>query len=95
MKALSIGLAVVAMIAGLVAAWRWYQSSKVAIDPGWGAPGEAALMEPVDPELRALDLQVASDQAFGQTGRLNASASLWTAASVLFSAASAIVGALS
>ena len=66
----------VALGTGLVAAWQWYRSSKVAIDPGWGLPGTGAYIEPVDPELRALDLQVAADHAFQRTGRLNASASL-------------------
>lgn len=94
LKLLSIVLALGAGVTGLVAARRWYKSSQASVDPGWGLPGSGAPIEPVDSELRALDVQVATDRAFGDAGALNASAARWTAASVLLSAASAIVGSL-
>ena len=74
MKILSIVLALAGGATGLIAAWRWYRSSRVSIDPGWGLPGSGIAIEPVDPELKALDLQVATDLAFNQAGLPNASA---------------------
>jgi hypothetical protein len=35
MRCVSIGLAVCGFVSGLVAAFYWYQSSIVKVDPGW------------------------------------------------------------
>jgi hypothetical protein len=50
MRSVSIGLAVCALVSGLVAAFRWYQSSIVKIDPGWTRDAP----EPVIPQLRQM-----------------------------------------
>jgi hypothetical protein len=94
MKYTSIVLAFAALFTGLSAAWYWYKSSKIVIDPGWGMPGVDAHIEPVVPELRQLDLQVATDRAVQQIGALNKVASLLTAISVALGSTSSIVGAL-
>ena len=94
MKFVSIALAFAAFFTGLAAAWYWYKSSKVVIDPEWGIPGVDPHIRPVVPELVQLDLEVATDKAMQQIGALNKVASLWTAASVTLSAASSIVGSL-
>jgi hypothetical protein len=89
MKTISIVLATVALVTGLIAAQYWYRSSKVAIDPGWSGP-----TEPVLPELQQMGWTVAILKAARDVGDLNKTASLWTATSVAFGAASAIIGAL-
>lgn len=105
MKPLSIAFAILALCTGLVAAFFWYKSSKVPINsnrgPNWGLPGTGSLIEPVEPEMKALDLAAASikdDQsiveAIQRAGGLNQIAALWTAASVAASAMSAILGAM-
>ena len=94
MKSVSILCAAIALITGLIAARRWYQSSKVEIDPGWSLPGTGGHIEPVIPELRELDLHAGTITAFREAARLNKIAALWTAVSVLAAAASSIFGAL-
>src|SRR3982074_474512 len=39
MTHVSIVLASGALVCGLIAAWWWYQSSQIEIDPGWSLPG--------------------------------------------------------
>jgi len=95
MKEASIAFAAIALVTGLVAAWHWYQSSKVEIDPGWNPPGTGGRIEPVMPDLRQLDIEVATNNAFRRSGQLNKVAALWTAASVLASALASIFGAFS
>ena len=94
MKCVSVVFALTAFFTGLAAAWYWYKSSKIVIDPGWGLPGVDAYIEPVMHEQKQLDLQVATDRAMQQIGSLNKTASLWTAASVTFSSASSITSSL-
>jgi len=95
MKALSIALAGLAGISGLIAAWRWYRSSQIPIDPGWQLPGTGGLIEPTDEASQAIGWAMATINAFNEASGLNRKAALWTAASVLLSAASAIAGAIS
>lgn len=95
MRWVSITLALAGLGSGLTAAWQWYKSSRVVIDPHWSLPGTGGHIEPVIPDLRAMDLQVANDQAFQRVGHLNSVASLWTATSVILNAASAIAAAFS
>src|SRR6185437_9618111 len=86
--------ALAALVCGLIAAWYWFRSSRVAIDPGWTLPGEPGPSEPADAGAQQMAWIAATITASNEVARLNKSASLWTAASVVFSAASAIVGAL-
>ena len=84
-----------ASLTGLTAAWYWYGSSKVAIDPGWWSPGNpSGLMEPVELEAQQMAWTAATLTAFNKAAPLNKKAALWTAVSVALGAASAILGAL-
>lgn len=95
LRYLSLVFASVALVAGLIAAKRWYESTKVRADPGWDYAGTGGPIEPVIPQLRALDLEVANGKAIEQVARLNRDAAVWTTVAVIFSAASSIAGALS
>jgi hypothetical protein len=88
LRIFSIFLAIIALVSGLIAAWYWYKSSKVPIDPGWSGP-----TEPVVPEQQQMDWTVAILKATREVADLNKTAALWTALSVAFAAASTIVGA--
>jgi hypothetical protein len=94
MKSASIACATIGLVTGLIAAWQWYKSSKVEIDPGWSLPGTGGHTEPVIPELRDLDLHAGTITAFRDAANLNKIAALWTAVTVLAAAASSIFGAL-
>jgi len=93
MKFASIVFAFGAFVTGLIAARYWYRSTQVVIDPGWSLPGMGGYIEPVDPELRQLDMNVATDKAFQSASELNKIASYWTAASVALSGVSSVLGA--
>lgn len=69
-----------ALITGLKAAYHWYQSSEVQIDPGW----TAANPETVDRDLRQMAQHGAIIEAAGRSAMLNKIAARWTAASVVF-----------
>ncbi len=104
MKGASVFLAIVACATGLIAARYWYSASKVNIvplGPNWNPPGSGKPIEPLLPELKALDIAVANitdNQAIideiKKGAGLNKTAAAWTAASVAASSASAILGAL-
>jgi hypothetical protein len=87
MKAVIIALAGLALATGLKAAWEWYFASKVQPKPNWR-------VEPVVPTLAQMGWDNATLEAFEKAGQLNAKAALWTAASVVLSALSAISGAI-
>jgi hypothetical protein len=93
MKALEIGLAVLACITGGIAAIYWYLSSKVPIDPIW-PQGAFGLMEPGEREDSQEGWIAGMLQSSARAAGLNAKAALWTAGSVLLAAASSIVSAL-
>jgi hypothetical protein len=95
MKCASIVLAVLACLAGLVAAWYWRESTKVQIDTGWGLPGSGMLIEPINDTQKSLAWAVATIQAFNKASELSRTAALWTAGTVFLSALSAIAGAIS
>ena len=88
MKTICIILAMAALVSGLWAAWKWYAASKIHPKPNWE-------FEPVVPTLKHMGWTSATLQAFGDAGRLNASAAMWTAISVALGAASNILGSLS
>ncbi len=94
MRAISVILAIAALVTGLVAAWRWYGSSQVKIDPGWRLPGEGGGIEPTDEAGKAMSWAVATIQALNEGANLNRKAAIWTAISVACAAGSAVAGAL-
>jgi hypothetical protein len=84
-----------ALAAGLKAAREWYKSSKITPDPAWPLdPTGTSPMQPVDPMQTQNDWIAATIKALNEAGRLNAAAALWTAASVVLAAASAIFSSL-
>jgi len=94
MRAISVGLAIAALITGLIAAWHWYRSSRIMVDPGWTEPGEPGPTEPVSERRQHREWTSATIAAFHDAAALNKTASFWTAGSVALGAASTIVGAL-
>lgn len=92
MKYASIVFAALALGTGLVAAWRWFESSRVQIDPGWGPPGSGRGFEPVSESGKAIGWTTATLDAFRKVSDLNRKAALWTAATVLLSTLSAVTG---
>jgi hypothetical protein len=83
---ITMALAVAALVTGLIAAWKWYAASRIQPKPGWR-------MEPVEPVLSNMGWTSATLEAFDKAGHLNGRAALWTAASVVLSALSAVAGA--
>lgn len=77
--------AIGALVTGLIAAWYWYQSSKVPI-------------KSTQPDARSFDMAAfgmaaGTLEALQKVAVLNKRAALWTAFSVVLGAASAIAGA--
>jgi hypothetical protein len=83
-------LAVAGFGTGIVAAVLWLRASRFCPVPVWAISGK---IEPVDPYAKADGWLYGLMQAAETSGRLNARAARWTAASVTFSASSALVGA--
>jgi hypothetical protein len=88
MKFASLSFAILALVTGLIAAYYWYQASKVEVVPLWQ---ELGTIEP----LGGGDTHwiVGMLKAAQKSGALNKLAALWTAASVALSAFSAVIGA--
>jgi hypothetical protein len=82
----TMALAVAALGSGLIAARKWYAASKIQPKANWRT-------EPVAPVLSNMGWTSGTLEAFERAGQLNAKAALWTAASVVLSALSAIAGA--
>ncbi len=76
-------------LAGLVAAWLWYQASAVPITPPWQSHERA----PVDPVQNTAGWTFASIAALDEGARLNKRAALWTAVSVALAAAQSLLSA--
>jgi uncharacterized membrane protein YfcA len=89
LKFVAIILALISLASGLVAARYWYDSGKVKIDPAWKLEVGGA----VDRNIMGWVTGVMI--AFNAVSQLNKKAALWTAASVLLSATSAVVGSFS
>ena len=90
-KIASISLAVLALIAGLIAAHFWYRSTRVQ-DPAYPA------FEPVETAGKVLALQghaAQTDIAASEIARLNKNAAIWTTVAAILAALSSIVGNLS
>ncbi len=89
MKAVSIVLALLALATGLQAAWLWFKSSKVEINPAWELDIRGDINKNIMGWVTGLM------QTFTRSSKLNAKAAIWTAASVFLSAVSAVAGAFS
>lgn len=76
LKALAIGLAILAGITGVVAAIYWYRSSKVPIVPVWPR-GAFGLVEPGEREGSQDGWIAGMLQAGTRAAALNAKAALW------------------
>ena len=83
MKLVRITLAIVSLIAGLAAAWYWYQASIVETDPGEAV--KSGIMSTQDRAWISALLSATSEAA-----RLNKRASLLTALAVAFGSASSL-----
>jgi hypothetical protein len=107
LKDASFVAALIAFGTGLYAALKWLQASKIDVDLGYCLPGDPTpgtyrrmgvvltrKPEPVDPALSQMNETVATWEAMGQAAVLNKVAARWTAASVAFSALSAVMGAI-
>lgn len=81
-------LALSALVTGLLAAFYWYKSSNIEVDPGWTPTNP----EPVIQEHRDAAWRTATLRAMTESAKLNKKASLWTALSVALSGASAVIG---
>jgi hypothetical protein len=89
METASLVLAGLALLSGIVAVARWYKASKVMVMP----------MEDINGELKPLSILRTPEwiyavyQGIEKSGDLNRNAALWTAASVMLSAAGSAFGA--
>lgn len=92
MRIAAFAFALMAFFTGMIAAWRWLQSSQVPVDPGWRLPGEGGGIEPLDESGKAMGWSLAATQAFSTASELNRKAALWTATSVLLGGISSAVG---
>lgn len=90
-KCVALWLAVAGLVFGLVAAWYWFRSTRVPIDPLNGNPN--AIM-PVEPAVERLAWLAAQFRANQEVGRLNTIAASLTAVAVVLSTASSVVGML-
>jgi hypothetical protein len=96
----SISLAVAGLAVGLCAAGYWLKASKIEIDPGWRSgpatsPADALKpIKPTDPQQAQGNWIVATITAACESARLNKVAARLTAAAVVLSALSSVVGAL-
>jgi hypothetical protein len=71
-------------LCGFLGAYYWYQSSRVQYFPDWNKTSQ----EPVDRDLRQLEINTASSKGMGEASRLNKAAALWTGAALGFGAIS-------
>ncbi|WP_247570115.1 hypothetical protein ACQZ3V_01950 [Ralstonia pseudosolanacearum] len=90
-KCIALWLAIGGLVFGLIAAWYWFRSTRVPIDPLNGNPN--AIM-PVEPAVERLAWLAAQFRANQEVGRLNTIAASLTAVAVVLSTASSVVGML-
>ncbi len=89
--AIEIALPLLAFACGVAAAYFWLTSSRISVSPTYESVG---LIEPADEAQWVQNQWIAGLlKANQKTGRLNGYAAQLTAASVLFSALSALVSA--
>jgi hypothetical protein len=87
MKVASVVFAIMALLTGLWAAWKWYEASKIHPKPSWQ-------VKPVEPTLKHMGWDAVTLERFHKAGVLNGSAARWTAFSVACSAISSILSSL-
>src|SRR5262249_52732945 len=73
-----------ALVTGLIAAWYWHRSTKV--------PLKTTQPDAKSFEMAGFGLAAGAYQAYQAVAALNKKAALWTAASVVLSAISALIG---
>ncbi len=88
-KAIAIGLSLGGFITGIRAAYLWWQSTRVPVDPLNGDPNA---IESGDSDFANLQWRAAQFRADQQIGRLNARAAGWTALAVVLGTLSSVVG---
>ncbi|SEE86403.1 hypothetical protein SAMN05444161_7515 [Rhizobiales bacterium GAS191] len=89
MKTLDSALEVLAAISGFIAAWYWYQASRVNPSP-WSEDNPApATMNPI---VGSMMWTGATADAIKKSGELNSKASIWTALAVGLGAIATLVG---
>jgi len=84
-KCISVILALAGAVTGLIAARYWFKSSKEPIQPPWP-------IEPADAQLSQMGWMAGMMEASTRVAKLNAIAACWTAVSVVFWAASTLLG---
>jgi hypothetical protein len=85
-KTMAICLGVAGGATGVIAAYHWLESAKIPVVPSWGD------FEPVETKHKAMGLSLGTSVAFTQSAVLNRTAARWTAASVLLSSISGVLG---
>ena len=94
MKIIVIVLDGAALATGLVAAWKWYLSDEVAYNPESTIPFDAQAPAGMTEQMwEGIRYATAWMDHARKVGDFNKAASLWTAATAILSAASAIFGA--
>ena len=88
-RCVAFSLAVGGLVFGLIAAWYWFKSTRVPIEPLNGDPN--AIM-PVVFEVEQVTWLAAQFRANQEVGRLNTIAASLMAVAVVFSTASSVVG---
>ena len=86
MHSLSTGFAVVGAACGGLAAWYWYRSARVEIDPGWR-------FEPVDQQVAQMGWIAGIMGSLQEAAKMSRIAASWTAISVACGTASMLIGA--
>lgn len=88
-------LAILAFVAGLIAAWKWYESSIVPLDMGMVIPWDANPPPGTSEDgWNSLRETMALSKHLLLAAPKNKSAARWTALSVALNAANAIIGVL-
>jgi hypothetical protein len=94
MRCFSIAVGVIALVAGLIAAYWWYRSAQIVAVPSWavGEPGVFSGVEPGDSQLSDSGWIAGLLVASQKSADLNRRAALWTASSVLAGAIANFAG---
>ncbi|HEY5364097.1 MAG TPA: hypothetical protein VIJ49_07850 [Aestuariivirga sp.] len=90
MKAVNLLFEFTSICAGLFAAYLWYKASKVEVIPAWAKDNG---FEPVDEDRKHSDWIGGILEATNTSGKLNKTAALWTAGSLILNAFTSIVEA--
>jgi len=86
----AIGCAILDLGFGLVAAYYWYKSAQIRVDPGW----KTQLDEPVELTDKNSDWTTGLLEWGDKADALNAKAAILTACAVVFSTIASVLGAL-